>query len=65
LRWLLLKQINSEDSRRDCIYYNTKAAAQQRLECRPRHKDLGVFAALGAYHFFLHTGDQNRKTTRE
>jgi hypothetical protein len=30
----------------------------------PRQKDLGVFAALGAYHFFLQTGDQHRKTTR-
>jgi hypothetical protein len=36
---LLLQQISSENSRRNCTY------------------------GLGAYHFFLHTGDQHRKTT--
>jgi hypothetical protein len=41
-------------------YQSCRAAASG---VSPRHKDLGVFAALGAYHFFLHTGDQHRKTT--
>jgi hypothetical protein len=42
---------------------NTRAAAQPRLEYRPWHEDVGVFAAFGANPFFLHTRDQHHKTS--
>jgi hypothetical protein len=61
---LLLQQISSENSRRNCTYAIPKLPRSSVWSVAPGHWDLSAFAALGAYHFFLQTGDQHRKTTR-